>query len=256
MTSSAAHGETAAEDMSADNDRTRIRILTNAVEVFASKGFEAASLREIAKSANINHSMIKYYFGSKDALWKAAIAFLFERQTREIDPRSITDRSGGDPAQSLHLICEELIRYFARHPEHARLVMQASMAPGPRLDWIVRHTRQAHELFRQLFEPFIDPASEDSVFKAIAMLYVIVGACQTVFILEHEVRGLYGIEVTEEDFIQRYAQIVTDLLAKADLFGDADPNSAAGREAQPTLRSRATDKGIELRIFLPEAFRP
>ncbi len=46
----------------------QIEILIAAEKVFGRRGIDAASVREIAKEANINIAMISYYFGSKDKL--------------------------------------------------------------------------------------------------------------------------------------------------------------------------------------------
>jgi len=43
-------------------------ILNVAEELFSTKGFEAASVREIAEAAKVNVAMISYYFGSKENL--------------------------------------------------------------------------------------------------------------------------------------------------------------------------------------------
>ena len=44
-------------------------ILLHAEELFAEKGFEGSSTREISKNAKVNISMISYYFGSKEKLF-------------------------------------------------------------------------------------------------------------------------------------------------------------------------------------------
>lgn len=48
-------------------------ILNAARSLFAKKGFEAISVREIAKESGQNISMISYYFGSKEGLYKEII---------------------------------------------------------------------------------------------------------------------------------------------------------------------------------------
>ncbi|TXF74950.1 TetR/AcrR family transcriptional regulator [Chryseobacterium sp.] len=45
-------------------------ILFTAEKLFAEKGFEGTSTREISKEANVNISMISYYFGSKEKLFE------------------------------------------------------------------------------------------------------------------------------------------------------------------------------------------
>ncbi|MGE8429227.1 MAG: TetR/AcrR family transcriptional regulator [Sphingobacterium sp.] len=46
----------------------QIDILLAAERLFATKGFDGTSVRDIANEANVNVAMINYYFGSKDKL--------------------------------------------------------------------------------------------------------------------------------------------------------------------------------------------
>jgi AcrR family transcriptional regulator len=59
--------------MSAPHDETRDRLLNAAGEVFADKGFESATVREICTRAGANIAAINYYFGDKEKLYLAAV---------------------------------------------------------------------------------------------------------------------------------------------------------------------------------------
>jgi AcrR family transcriptional regulator len=48
-------------------------ILAIALQLFGEQGFSATSIRDIAQKANINVSMISYYFGGKEGLLKAIV---------------------------------------------------------------------------------------------------------------------------------------------------------------------------------------
>ncbi|HQG39237.1 MAG TPA: helix-turn-helix domain-containing protein, partial [Chitinophagales bacterium] len=48
-------------------------ILDAAERLFAEQGFEAVSVREISKAADINIAMVSYYFGSKEKLYEEVI---------------------------------------------------------------------------------------------------------------------------------------------------------------------------------------
>lgn len=50
----------------------REKILLTALELFAEHGFERATVRQIAKKAQVNISSISYYFGDKVGLYRAA----------------------------------------------------------------------------------------------------------------------------------------------------------------------------------------
>lgn len=53
-----------------DQIDTRTAIMEATLELFAEKGYEAVSIRQIAKAANTNIALISYYFGSKEGLFK------------------------------------------------------------------------------------------------------------------------------------------------------------------------------------------
>ncbi|WP_069166292.1 TetR/AcrR family transcriptional regulator [Nocardia altamirensis] len=57
-----------------DSAGTRAALLGAAQELFAEKGFERATVREIAGRAGVNQALLFRYFGSKDELFRAAIA--------------------------------------------------------------------------------------------------------------------------------------------------------------------------------------
>ena len=51
----------------------KVHIMNHAIALFADKGVEGTSIRELAQEANVNVAMINYYFGSKDKLVEAII---------------------------------------------------------------------------------------------------------------------------------------------------------------------------------------
>jgi AcrR family transcriptional regulator len=51
----------------------RAHILAIAEQLFADKGFDGTSVRDIAQLANVNLAMISYYFGSKEKLFEALL---------------------------------------------------------------------------------------------------------------------------------------------------------------------------------------
>jgi AcrR family transcriptional regulator len=55
-----------------DGVEARERLLGVALRLFAEKGFAQTSTRDIAKEAGVNLSAIKYYFGDKAGLYRAA----------------------------------------------------------------------------------------------------------------------------------------------------------------------------------------
>ena len=60
---------------------TRERVLDVAERLFAQKGFDAASIRDIAKKAGVNKSLVHYYFENKLDMFNQ-LAELYLKRTR------------------------------------------------------------------------------------------------------------------------------------------------------------------------------
>lgn len=84
-----------------------IRIIQEAEKLFAEKGYEATTVRDIAESAGINLAMISYYFGSKEKLLEALFDQRMEATTLRI--REIGEMDTLDPWQKLEILIDEYI---------------------------------------------------------------------------------------------------------------------------------------------------
>ncbi|MCX6171448.1 MAG: TetR family transcriptional regulator [Flavobacterium sp.] len=83
----------------------QIEILQVAENLFAEIGFDGTSIRDIAKTANINIAMISYYFGSKEKLLEALL--LYRISGMSLDLETLYQESIS-PTQKI----EKLIAYY------------------------------------------------------------------------------------------------------------------------------------------------
>jgi AcrR family transcriptional regulator len=51
----------------------KAHIINHAIELFAEKGFEGSSIRDLAARAGVNVAMVNYYFGSKEKLFESMV---------------------------------------------------------------------------------------------------------------------------------------------------------------------------------------
>ena len=89
---------------------TRERILRAAEALFAERGIDAVSLREITAAANANTASLHYHFGSKEAL----LAEIFSSRALPIAERrlELLDRVGRD--KKGRPVLEDVLRAFLR----------------------------------------------------------------------------------------------------------------------------------------------
>ncbi len=63
----------------ANGERTRATLVDSAFDVFAQKGYQRLSIRQIAEAIGTSHTALLHHFGSKDALFEAVLARREER---------------------------------------------------------------------------------------------------------------------------------------------------------------------------------
>lgn len=181
--------------------RTGDAILQSALEHFATHGFDGASVRAIAATAGVNHAMIRHIYRSKDELWRQAILFLFERARSELafDVRGLSDR------QAFEERIRRYIQYCARHPEHARLMMQQSILAGPKLTWAVEELiRTRHQLYAPIYERLKEQKALPDV-DTYALVFIITVACQMIYVLAPEIQAVTGRDVFHPKEVERHA---------------------------------------------------
>ena len=65
MASDSAHSGIGVQDLPGD---TKERILDVAERLFAERGFDGVSMRDLTREAEVNLAAVNYHFGGKDAL--------------------------------------------------------------------------------------------------------------------------------------------------------------------------------------------
>jgi AcrR family transcriptional regulator len=71
--------------MNSNFNEKQICILQVAERLFAEKGFDGTSVRDISKAAKINIAMVSYYFGSKDKMLEALVLFRIDDLSIQIE---------------------------------------------------------------------------------------------------------------------------------------------------------------------------
>jgi AcrR family transcriptional regulator len=130
------------------SEETRLRILDAALALFRERGFDAATMRDIAAQAGVATGAAYYYFSSKDAI---VLAF-YERATREMASQEEDVLTGSKDLRSrLAGILEIKLRYF--EPSRRLLTALAGhVDPAHPLSPFSQETREIRERDIAMFE--------------------------------------------------------------------------------------------------------
>ncbi len=192
-------------------DATRDRILDVALDLFSELSFDGATTREIASRAGVTQPLLNYHFSSKDELWRAAVARLFESLGTSMGDR-IQGLRGVDELTTARLLVREFVTFSATHPQLHRIITQECKTDGPRMDWLVEHhIRPWFESTTALFEGLVARGHVPAI-PAAHLYYILTGAAPTMFVLGPECQRLTGIDPTAPAVIEAHADAVCLLL--------------------------------------------
>jgi len=117
----------------ADND-CRANLIAAAIPLFAAKGLNGVTVREVASAAGVNLSMISYYFGGKEGLYAAVLTeqFAILRKIEEIEEMEI------DPLQKFELYVRATVARYRKSPYLLRFYTSELTNPTPCFETIVK----------------------------------------------------------------------------------------------------------------------
>lgn len=125
---------------------TRRRVLEAAGEVFAEKGFEKATIREIVERAGANLNAVNYYFRDKQGLYEALFEQAYQNVAQE-DQDEFARMRALPPARRLRGFVRHAIRRFAvrkQTPWQVRLMFREMTEPTGVLDGMTERFIRPH----------------------------------------------------------------------------------------------------------------
>lgn len=134
------------------------RLIAAAVPVFAQRGFDRATLREIAKEAGVNVAAVSYYFGDKMGLYRAVIEDIRDSRQRQFPVPTAGD---APPREMLRRIIRTLLSRMLAGDERgfeAMLLMREMQSPTAVLGVLVReYFRPTFDVLCQTIEQLVEP---------------------------------------------------------------------------------------------------
>jgi TetR/AcrR family transcriptional regulator len=125
---------------SRDARRSREALLDSAETLFAQRGYDGASLGDIAAGASLSRGTPNYFFGSKEQLYVEVLdrAFAARQAATSAAFVPVHDWAAGDGGldelrAALTRAADDYLRFLADHPSFVDLVMREELGGGGRM---------------------------------------------------------------------------------------------------------------------------
>lgn len=187
------------------------RIMKASLSLFARKGYSGVGVREIAKSADVNVSMISYYFGGKAGILKAIVKEAFEKYYEAIRTAAPED---APVEEHFRLIVHAVVKYFRQNAELGIVAFDVIPLDIPEiLDYKVETALSMHKGMK----PFHDKLGLDrtdpvqlSIFPR-ALIATVLMHFQALYAAQDMPMFKEQLKQMDDAFYKRYADTIADL---------------------------------------------
>jgi AcrR family transcriptional regulator len=201
----------------ASND-VREKLLSAARDLFLRYGYRTVSSRQIATAAGANVAMIRYYFGGKPGLYKEVCNGVIQPVRARIDAMA-----DGTASPELSAVVVAAMRMYASNPWLAGLIVREVLMPdGPLRGMFIKEFPErlvplAEKLVRRQIESGAVRADLDPKLTVLSMISLALFP----FLALPVTSKVFGVR-QDEEFLQRFAQHTTELIARG-LYAPAAP---------------------------------
>lgn len=183
------------------NDK-QVQIMTTAENLFAKKGFDGTSVRDIAEAAGVNIAMISYYFGSKDKLMQA----LFETRTANVRMRveSLLKDDRLEPLEKVNVLIDDYVERAFRNQQFYKIMICEQVMEKQSLvtDLLKELKLRNAETINLLIENGVQKGVFRRGVDVVLMMQTMIGTLTNAFINKEFYRSFHHLQHLDEPSFQ------------------------------------------------------
>ncbi|WP_390452373.1 TetR/AcrR family transcriptional regulator [Chryseobacterium sp. Alg-005] len=174
-------------------------ILFAAEKLFAEKGFEGTSTREIAKAAQVNISMISYYFGSKEKLYEKLVEYRMNEG--QFFSKDILERTDINEWEKIEKVVEQFAGRVRNHKCFYRIMQREQLhTENPQIVEFLKQTKMG---FISMYSKILESGLEKGIFTKNPPIYLLHATVSGTLFYASNAKEMYKefLHNTEEDEI-------------------------------------------------------
>ena len=134
-----------------DSQATRSSLLNAGARLFAARGFDGASVAEVARRAGANKALINYHFGSKLQLYRTIVREMFAELLERVEPLRADTRPPDQVLRDFIALVGDTAN--SRRPYLSKMMLREVIAGGPHLDQeILVYPMRVFTVVREIIE--------------------------------------------------------------------------------------------------------
>lgn len=186
--------------------KKQMTIIQAAERLFAVKGFEGASVRDIAHEANTNVSMISYYFGSKEKLMEAVFDTRMEGSRAQLE--ALYNNAELNAFGKINGLIDAYVLKLTNQPHFNKIWMREQVESQTCIisDKITAVRDRNYAVLGQIVREGQDTGEFKREVDASLMMALLVGTTNQVLANSSHYKRVHGLEAMSEDEFRNHIQ--------------------------------------------------
>ncbi|MDL4841347.1 forespore capture DNA-binding protein RefZ [Aquibacillus rhizosphaerae] len=192
-------------------NETKQKVMDAACHLFYVKGYHGASVRDIAKKANVNVSLINYYFTSKQGLLESAVVSYYEEYIREIE-KNLLETEQMLPMDRLKQLIEVIIHYKQNQHQFTCFIQRELTIDSIFVrEMMVTYLAKENYIISKLFNASLEGTSHSNMDREFFLLQL-KGLISTPYMAPNEWRNQIVWGQSLEMFVSKYSKSINNWL--------------------------------------------
>jgi len=193
----------------------QVKIIESAETLFADRGFDGTSVRDIAEAAGINLAMVSYYFGSKEKLFEAM--FAHRSQAFKLQLENMIQNKELEPMEKVEQLIDQYIMKLTSQQCFHRIMVREQMMNHN--GFIASQIHALKTRNQSLIKQLIQEGQDKGVFKnpvdVPLLMMTMIGTVSQLVTTKHFYREMNGLQsLSEEEFNQHIRTNLSQHLKK------------------------------------------
>jgi AcrR family transcriptional regulator len=193
----------------------QVQIMETAETLFAEKGFNGTSVRDIAEKAHVNLAMISYYFGSKDKLLEALFSYRGEHLKLKLE--NIIQDKALTVTEKMNTLIDHYLDKILQQQCFSRIMAREQVLnhTGITAELIFQMKKRNQELISKLIHEGQRKGEFKKNIDIPLMMATLIGTTNTIVATQYYYKEINNLQsLTEEEFQKHIKKKLSQHLKK------------------------------------------
>lgn len=190
-------------------NETKQKVMDAACRLFFAKGYHGTSVRDIAKKASVNVSLINYYFTSKQGLLEAAVVHYYEDYLKQLEV-VLDDSINLSAKDKLKKLIVAIIQYKQNQHQFSSFIQrELSLDSIFVREMMVTYLAKENYLISKVFYESLENTGHKGVEREFLLLQL-KGLLSTPYMAPNEWKNQFVWDQSHDHFVKKYAETVNN----------------------------------------------